>query len=376
MTGETGRAAVMAAFGDDFEVQEFPRPVAEPGGLVVEIEAATVCGSDLHAWKGELSLQIDPPLILGHEMTGRIIEIGQGADLDSVGQTLSVGDRIIWAHLPCGHCYECTVEQQPVLCARRYIAYLTDCSVSPHFTGSFAEYGVVRPGAGRVRVPDAVESTWASAGSCALRTVVHALELAGPIDRDDTVVVQGAGPLGLFATALLSLHDPRRLVVVGAPSDRLELAREWGATHTVSVERGQDPQERIDEVMAITGRGASIAFELSGFPGVVGEGVQMMARNSRYVVMGTLGGPAQQINASTIVTRGVTIRGSMSGDIGDYHKAMLVLERYRDRFNWDRMLGQAYPLDQLADAMTAMQRMEEIKPVIRPLSAASSTTAP
>ncbi|GAA5147080.1 zinc-binding dehydrogenase [Microbacterium pseudoresistens] len=366
MTGATGRAAVMSSFGADFEIRAFPQPVAEPGGLVVEIEAATVCGSDLHAWKGELSLPIDPPLILGHEMTGRIIEIGDGAEIDSVGQPLQVGDRVVWAHLPCGHCHECTVEHQPVLCGNRYIAYLTDCSVAPHFTGSFAEYGVVRPGAGRVRVPDAVESTWASAGSCALRTVIRAMEIAGPIDRDDTVVVQGAGPLGLFATALLSLHDPRRLVVVGAPEDRLALAREWGATDTVSVERGQEPQERIDEVLRITGRGASVAFELAGFPGVVGEGVQMMARNGRYVVMGTLGGPPQPINASTIATRGITVRGSMSGDIGDYHRAMLALERYRDRFDWSRMLGNEYPLERLSEAMTTMQRMEEIKPVIRP----------
>lgn len=366
MSGATGRAAVMREFGGEFEIQQFERPVAEPGGLVVEIESATVCGSDVHAWKGALALPIDPPLILGHEMTGRIVEIGEGADVDSVGQRLAIGDRVVWAHIPCGHCHECTVEQQPVLCANRYIAYLTDCSVPPHFTGTFAEYGVVRPDAGRVRVPDAVESGWASAGSCALRTVVRALELAGPIDHDDTVVVQGAGPLGLFATALLSLHQPRRLVVVGAPEDRLALAREWGATDTVMVDPADDPQTRIDQVMSITGRGASVAFELAGAPGAVGEGVQLMARNSRYVVIGTLGGAPQAVDAARIVTRGITIRGSMTGAIGDYHTAMTFLERYRDRFDWSRMLSAPYRLDQLSEAMGAMQRMEEIKPVIVP----------
>jgi L-iditol 2-dehydrogenase len=366
MTGPTGRAAVMHDYKADFEICEYPRPQAAPGGLVVEIDVATVCGSDVHAWQGNLSLPVDPPLILGHEMAGRIVEIGDGAEVDSVGQQLQVGDRVVWAHVPCGHCHECTVLREPVLCAKRYIAYLTSCAQPPHFTGTFAEYAIVRPEAGRVRVPDGVDSAWASAGSCALRTVVKALDLAGKIDRDDTVVVQGAGPLGLFATAMLSLHEPRRLVVVGGPEDRLALARDWGATDTVLVDPSADPADRIAEVRRITGRGASVAFELAGAPGVMSEGVAMMARGGRYVMLGTLGGAPQEVSVSTIVTRGITVIGSMSGEIGDYHTAMQFLDRYQHRFDWNRMLGNTYGLESLAEAMAAMKRMDEIKPVIRP----------
>lgn len=366
MTTPIGRAAVMHDYKADFEIREYPRPAAAPGGLVVEIDVATVCGSDVHAWQGNLSLPVDPPLILGHEMAGRIIEIGDGAEVDSVGQPLAVGDRVVWAHVPCGHCHECTVLRMPVLCAKRHIAYLTSCAQAPHFTGTFAEYAIVRPDAGRVRIPDGVESAWASAGSCALRTVVKALDLAGRIDRDDTVVVQGAGPLGLFATAMLSLHEPRRLVVVGGPSDRLQLARDWGATHTVLVDPDADPATRVAEVQRITGRGASVAFELAGAPGVMTEGVQMMARGGRYVMLGTLGGAPQEVSVSTIVTRGITVIGSMSGEIGDYHTAMQFLDRYQHRFDWNRMLGNTYGLENLAEAMAAMKRMDEIKPIIRP----------
>jgi L-iditol 2-dehydrogenase len=364
----TGRAAVLEEYGEAFELREYPRPVAAPGGLVVDIDVATVCGSDVHAWLGHLAgvLPVTPPLILGHEMAGIVTEIGAGADVDSVGQPLAVGDRVVWAHAPCGHCHECTVEHEPTLCATRYIGYLNDCSVAPHFTGTFADVGIVRPDAGRIRIPDGVESAWASAGSCALRTVVRALAVGGAVDWTDTIVVQGAGPLGLFATALLSLHQPRHLVVVGGPADRLELAREWGATATVEVDPAGDPAERIEEVRSITGRGASIAYELAGAPGVVTEGVQMMARNGRYVVMGTLGGRPQPVHVATVATRGLRIRGSMSGDIGDYHTAMGVLDRYQDRFDWGRMLGNEYGLDAIAEAMASMQRMDEIKPIVRP----------
>ncbi|ORX15629.1 hypothetical protein AWC31_24075 [Mycolicibacterium wolinskyi] len=366
VTTPMGRAAVMQDYKADFEIREYPRPRAVPGGLVVEIDVATVCGSDVHVWQGNLSLPVEPPLILGHEMAGRIVEVGDGADVDSVGQRLQVGDRVVWAHVPCGRCHECTVLREPVLCASRYIAYLTSCAETPHFTGTFAEYAIVRPAAGRVRIPDGVDSAWASAGSCALRTVVKALDLAGRIDCADTVVVQGAGPLGLFATAMLSLHEPRKLVVVGGPEDRLALAREWGATDTVLVDPAADPAARVAEVRSITGRGASIAFELAGAPGVMTEGVQMMARGGRYVMLGTLGGPPQSVDVSTIVTRGISVIGSMSGEIGDYHTAMQFLDRYQDRFDWSRMLGNEYRLDELAQAMAAMKRMDEIKPIIRP----------
>jgi len=368
----TGRAAVLEEYGAAFEIREFPRPTAAPGGLVVDIDVATVCGSDVHAWLGHLAgvLPISLPLILGHEMAGIVTEIGAGAEVDSVGQPLRVGDRVVWAHAPCGHCHECTIEREPTLCATRYIGYLNDCSVPPHFTGTFADYGIVRPDAGRVRIPDGVDSAWASAGSCALRTVVRALAVGGDVGFDDAVVVQGAGPLGLFATALLSLRQPRHLIVVGGPQDRLDLAREWGATATVEVDPAGDPAERVEAVRSITGRGASILYELAGAPGVVGEGVQMLARNGRYVVMGTLGGDAQPVHVATVVTRGLRIRGSMSGDIGDYHTAMTALDRYQDRFDWNRMLGSTYGLEDLADAMASMRRMDEIKPVIRPLATA------
>ena len=362
-----GKAAVLPEFGSEFTIEEFPCPTAAEGELVVEIEIATLCGSDVHAWKGNLnsSLGANPPLILGHEMTGRVIEIGNGAGIDSMGQSLRIGDRVVWAHAACGRCRECTLEDEPTLCANRYIAYLNDCSEPPHFTGSFAEYGIVRADAARVRVPDLVKSSWASAGSCALRTVVRALEIAGPIRTNDTVLIQGAGPLGLFATALASLHDPRQIIVVGGPESRLEVARQWGATHTIDV-ADSDQESRIAEVLEISSDGASVGLELAGAPGVVTEGVQMLARNARYILMGSLGGDPQPIDIPRIITRGIRIRGSMSGAIGDYYSAMNILERYRDRFDWNRLLGNTYKLTEISDAISAMTNLTEIKPIIEP----------
>jgi L-iditol 2-dehydrogenase len=369
MSTDTGRAAVLGSFGAEFEVREFPVPEPAPGAIVVAIDVATVCGSDLHIWEGQLgsTYTVPMPLIIGHEMVGRVVSLGDGAERDSIGQQLSEGDRVVWANEPCRHCYTCTVEQELTLCPNRRLAGLLDCTVAPHFHGAFAEYGYISPGAGRLRVPDDVQSAWASAGSCALRTVINTVEAAGRIDFLDSVVVQGAGPLGLFATALLSLHSPRRLIVVGAPEERLELAREWGATDTVSIERHSDPVERRELIQQITGLGGpSVAIEVSGAPGAASEGVEMLRPHGRYVISGTVGGPRQEIDVARVTTRGLRITGSMSGDIDAYYKALEFLGRYRDRFDWDRMLGRRYGLGEVNQALDAMREMREIKPIVDP----------
>lgn len=362
------RAAVLREYGAPFTVETFPRPEPEPGALVVDIDAATVCGSDVHVWLGHMAgrLPISPPLILGHEMAGTVTAVGAGAEVDSLGTPVRLGDRVVWAHTPCGRCYQCTVEREPTQCAARYIGYLNDCSKPPHFTGTFAEVGYVIPRAGRLVVPEGVRSPWAAAGSCALRTVVRALAVAESIGPSDRVVVQGAGPLGLFATALLSLRSPRQLIVVGGPTERLSLARDWGATDVVSIEEYPDAAARVERVRDLTSGGPTVAFELAGAPGAVAEGVDMLASNGRYVVMGTLGGDRQAVDAARIVFKGLRIRGSMSGDIGDYHVALDVLDRFSGHFAWDVMLGNSYGLGELDEAMNAMRGMAEIKPVLVP----------
>jgi len=369
MTTATGRAAVLDSFGAHFEVREFPVPEPAPGAIVAAIDVATVCGSDLHIWEGKLggTYTVPMPLIIGHEMVGRVVSLGAGAERDSVGQALAEGDRVVWANEPCRHCYTCTVERELTLCPNRRLAGLLDCNVAPHFHGAFAEYGYISPGAGRLRVPDDVESPWASAGSCALRTVINTVEAAGRIDFLDSVVVQGAGPLGLFTTALLSLHAPRHLIVVGAPDERLKLASEWGATHTISIERHRESAQRREAIHEITGLGGpSVAIEVSGAPGAAVEGIDMLRPHGRYVISGTVGGARQAIDVARVTTRGLRITGSMSGDIDAYYKALEFLGRHRERFDWDRMLGRRYGLGEVNDALDAMRSMREIKPIVDP----------
>jgi L-iditol 2-dehydrogenase len=134
-----------------------------------------------------------------------------------------LGDRVVWGHANCGKCHACTMLQDETLCADRFVGMLMPCTRPPYLHGTFADHALIHPRAGRIRVPDAVGSELASAASCALRSVIAAFNRLGALDYREAVLIQGAGPLGLFATAVASMHAPRRLILIGAPDSRLQL---------------------------------------------------------------------------------------------------------------------------------------------------------
>jgi threonine dehydrogenase-like Zn-dependent dehydrogenase len=188
-------------------------------------------------------------------------------------------------------------------------------------------------------------------------------------------LIQGAGPLGLFATALASIASPRQLIVVGAPAQRLTVARAWGATNVVSIEE-LDREARVQHVAELTdGEGPDVLLEMSGAPTAVAEGIEMAGRNARYVVVGTLGGPSQEIPVARIATRNLHITGSLSGDISAYHKALGFLSRFRDRFDWNLLFGAPYSLERASEALRNLRAVSDIKPVILPAARQPPTEA-
>lgn len=361
-------AAVIESFGEPLSVTTLPVPELAPGSILVKMDIASVCGTDVHFWAGRFAspFPVELPVVPGHEGVGVIVAFGEGSHLDSTGQPLVVGDRIIWAHAPCGECAVCTVQRTNEMCPNLRVGYLNSCKKPPYITGTFGEYAYVVPKAPRVRVPDEVPSSWASAASCALRSVVHAFDRLGHLDSSHTVVVQGSGAVGLFATALAAVHHPRRLIVIGDPAPRLEVAQRWGADTVIAVSKVAEPDQRIALIRdATNGDGADVVMDMSGAPGAIGEGLEMLGRNGRYLVIGTTGAGTQPVRAQLIVARQLRIIGSFSGHIGDYHKALQFMARHRDRFDWDALFGKTYGLDEVALALEAVMEGREIKPLIK-----------
>jgi threonine dehydrogenase-like Zn-dependent dehydrogenase len=365
---KTSRAAVLRAPRERVEIREIAILPPEPGAIVAQIEAATVCGTDVHMWQGDVNPEW--PVGLGHEMVGRVAALGEGVALDAADQPLAVGDRIIWAYPWCGKCYYCTIARQPTLCIHARMNGWRSAEKYPFLCGGFADYCYILPECRPVKVPEEVESAVASSATCALRTVIHAFERLdqyGGIGVQPTVAVLGAGPVGLYGLAMSIVAGASLIISIGAPQARVALAKKWGANHTINLDEVRDGRERIDLVKKWTGgRGADIVIEAAGPPSAFEEGLEMVRRGGRFLVIGTTGGRKVQISPRRINRDMVEIIGVTSAHVGHFYKAMQFLKSNAGRFDFSKMITNRYPLAQVNEALEAMAALREIKPAIIP----------
>lgn len=361
-------AAVLSGFGNPLEMRSYPVPeaVGEREALV-RVEMAGICGTDVHLWQGELPIPI--PVILGHETVGRIERLGPGLKNDWRGEALAEGDRITWSSsITCGECYYCRHKNQPTRCVARKaygISYSAD--EAPHLRGGYAEYILLRERTAIFRLPEWLPTEAMVGGGCALMTAIHGLERA-PVQLGDTVVVQGAGPVGLAAIALAKRAGAGKIVVVGAPQQRLALAREFGADVTVSIDNIRDPAARREAVLAQTGGfGADIVVECVGRPAAVPEGLELCRDGGTYLVLGQYANAGDvPMNPHTITRKQLRVVGSWAFEPRHTAMALRLFEDARWRELFAREVSHKFSLQEANEALTTMREHRSVKSVIVP----------
>ena len=364
------RAAVVVELGEPMQILPVKIPELEPGAMLTRNLVATVCATDVHMAAGSVppGFLSKLPIIVGHEAVGQV-EAMNGVDTDAVGQDLRIGDRIVWTHGRCGRCRYCVVDRETTLCVNQHLAMAGSKDSFPYLGGTFAEHGYVFPTGGAVRVPDELSDAVGSAASCAMQTIVHAYERSGGVDEATTVVVQGAGPLGLFSVARY-VAAGAKVLVIGGPAKRLALATDWGADAVLDIADVPDPADRLSWVRDRTsGRGGDIVVEASGVPAAFAEGLDMVANGGRFVNVGQ--GHTQKIafNPSDMVVRNLSITGVFSAGVHHTWRALEFLKRHRRTFDWDAMITSVQDLDHINDAFARMSSWEEIKPAIQLMDA-------
>lgn len=367
----TTRAALMREYAQPLSIEQVRLPeTLAPGGVIVDVLATTLCGTDAHMWDGRLRqfINVKMPSIFGHEMVGTVVETGPGEAVDALGRELKPGTRIAFsAERACGHCYGCTVLGTSTACEHHVLGFMQSADEPPYVMGGLADRAYVAPGTGRVVVPDDVNDSWGAAANCAVKTTLRAFANGGGVVPGEPVVIQGSGPLGLFGTAMARAHGASMVITIGAPEARLELARAWGADHTISIEAMPDADERIARVLELTGgRGAPLVLELSGGSTANREGAMMCAAHGSFVLVGIGSSVPDPIPLGAVMGKEIKICGSTNGNAADLYKSLKFLSDNKSRFDWDAMFDAPVGLAGATGALASMSEMHSIKPLIVP----------
>lgn len=359
------RAMVLEAFNQPLALRDITVELSG-GEAVVRIAAAGLCGSDVHMQKGE-----DPrtplPLILGHEGVGYLEVVPEGL-ADVTGRKLAVGDLVMWNRgVSCGHCYYCAVKRTPSLCSSRKIYGINQTSANyPHLNGCYAERIVLTPGTDFIKVDQAKvrDPAVLVAAACSGATVAHGYELVRP-ELGDVVVVQGPGPIGLFAAAFALRHGASQVVVIGGSEARLEMAQRFGAL-TLN-RRATSEEERREFVAGLTnGRGADIVVEAAGTLAAMSEGLGLVRKGGSYLSMGiavpegTMAfDPFHQLNFKNVRFQGVWV-----SDTRHVVESVGLVSEQPDLFA--QLVTHRFPLEEANAALAAMGGRECVKAVLIP----------
>ena len=359
-------AAVMPAPRVPVEIREFAEPELPMGSALLRTALSEVCGTDVHLWHGRLS-GVPYPIIPGHVTTGTLDQI-RGALTDVEGHLLREGDRVAFfdVHRTCGRCLACTAHRTPTRCPSRRVYGITDSATEGLF-GGWAQKVYLEPGVVVARLPEGVSFESYIGGGCGLLTAVHIIERSR-IVLGDTVVVQGAGAVGMSAAALARKAGAGRVIVIGAPQSRLDLSGQMGADDVINIDT-TSPEERLAQVLSMTGGiGADVVIEAAGSARAFEEGLLLARNGGAYVIAGHYTNAGDSvINAHEHINRKhLEIRGCWGSEAGHFVRALSILEQHAAHVPWRDIGAKVYPLDRLNEALADAEAMRLPKALVDP----------
>lgn len=380
MAVEKVKSVVMTGPGH-VEIQYFPWPEElEPGAVIAKVEMAGICGTDKHAFDGDITLyggteseqNMVYPHVPGHENSAIVVEMnGKGTDIEYSGKDLRIGDRI--THCPnviCGHCWYCRrIHAYPFCPDHQGIGMTYSSAQAPHFIGGWSEYIYLPP------------KTWVYKSNEELTVEENALSeifvVTALLDRakqyssieargfnfGDTVVMQGLGAIGMSMIAKARMLGAGKIIALDSKPHNLELAKEFGADISIDVSKQSD-NELVEIIRSYTeGRGADVVVEGVGRPDVVDVGLKMLRRGGTYCETGNFADTGsvslnihRQFSAKNVLFIGNT---NHPHDMYYVHHDMMI--RHRHEYPWHKLITHRFELDDCKEAMKAAYSPDALK---------------
>ena len=344
----TSRIGVFHGPGQPIRLQEVTVPPLREGELLVRNEYATLCRSDLNTFAGK---RTEPsPTILGHEIVGRLEAFGPGAPrLDSRGATLAIGDRVTWAIYaasPDSTMARLGMPQKgPDLFKYGHERLTADHTLH----GGLADYCVLRRHTPLVRLSGTVPLPVLALVNCAIATVAGSLRLAGTI-AGRTVLVAGAGMLGVTACAMTRVAGAQRVVAVDVAGERLAVATRFGADLSINLAEGQGTlAERL--AACLSDDPVSVALDYSGVPDTMEAILGALGVGGVAVFVGaTFPQRALRVNAEQLVRNLHTVRGLHNYNERDLVTAVEFMERHHATFPFASLVHDQFGLHEVNEA--------------------------
>ena len=354
-------AAVLSEAPGRLSIERIPVPRPHAGEILVRVTACGVCHTDLHIMKAEVTFPL--PAVLGHEISGTVVELGPGVDGPAPGTAVACAFI-----MPCGQCTACGAGRDD-LCDKffamnRLKGTLYDGSSRLQRTdGSFiamysmaglAEYAVV-PATDVFPLPKELPVAESAVLGCAMFTAYGAVRHAADLRAGETVAIVAAGGVGLSLIQVARAFGASQIVVVDVRSDRLDIARQLGATDTIDVSSSDAPK-LVRELTS--GRGVDVAFEVLGRPETFVQAFDIIRDGGRMVAIGIAAGrTAAPVEITRLVRRGLRISGSFGARTRADMPEVIRLAA-RGVFRPDRTVTRRFPLDQADAAYQALARGE------------------
>ena len=337
---------------EKIEIQDIPRPEIEPGEVLLKVEYCGICGSDVHAYKsGNL---YSPGTVMGHEFSGTVTEIGNGVEGFAIGDPV-----IVRPGVSCRECYYC-IRGVPNLCIGGNIPVL---GLSPHINGAFAEYvRIMRPEMQLTPLPDSISLQMAALTEpyC---VAMHSLRKSR-FRPGDSILVIGAGPIGLALIELLALGGAGRITVIEKSEARIGQAAKFGADEMLNPDtEGIGLFDKVRSLNNIVG--PDIIFECAGFPETFNMAVSLARRDGQVMVVSIIE-QETPIYPYVLAVNEVDIKGCYGFTAEDF---ISVFNYMSDRrLDVERMISEVIALGDIVESgfRALLKSPEKLKILVRP----------
>lgn len=324
--------------GAELEVVDIPK--ISPNEVLVNVKVASICGTDVHIYKWNEWAQnrIKPPLIIGHEFAGEVVEVGTDV------KSLKVGDFVsAETHIPCNQCFQCKTGKQHI-CKNVSI-------LGVDINGVFADY-VALPEVCAWKNSDKIPFEFASVQEPLGNSVYATLEGGGVTGKK--VVIFGCGPTGLFAVGVAKVSGASEIISVGKHEFRMEIAKKMGADHILKYP-DDDIVKLITEIT--DGEGVDVVIEMTGSQDAINQGLSVLKKGGRFTVFGIPSGKIEIDLANDIIFKGANIVGISGRKMFDtWYRVAGLLES--KRIDISPVITHKFPLEEFKKGFELMMSEE------------------